>query len=40
MGLSNRVDQLCGGPVGVLTIEEQGERGLTKYAEKQMDYSL
>ena len=31
---------LCGGPLGVLTTEEQGKRGLTKYAEKQMDYSL
>ena len=25
--------------MGVLTIEEQGERGKTKYTENQMDYS-
>ena len=28
---------MCGGPVGVLTIEEESKRGLTEYAEKQMD---
>uniref|UniRef100_A0A3B4CVR7 DUF4200 domain-containing protein n=1 Tax=Pygocentrus nattereri TaxID=42514 RepID=A0A3B4CVR7_PYGNA len=28
------------GSMGVLNTEEQGKRGLTKYAEKQMDYSL
>ena len=25
---------LLGGPVGVLTIKEEGKRGLTKYAER------